>query len=81
MTELMNKTQVETLAQLLKTQEIAALGTLHDAEPFVSMVPYAIHPGGCGLVIHVSRLAAHTKDMLSTSAVMRDTRTPALFLS
>ena len=29
------------------TQEIAALGTLHDGEPFVSMVPYALHPGGC----------------------------------
>lgn len=45
-------------------QPVAALGTLHDAQPFVSMVPFAIVEAGAGLVIHVSRLAAHTRDML-----------------
>ena len=28
------------------------------------MVPFALLPGGSGFVIHVSQLAAHTKDML-----------------
>lgn len=65
----MNASQAEALAQLLQIQEIAALGTLHDGEPFVSMVPYALLPAGAGFVIHVSRLAAHTKDMLVSPAV------------
>ena len=45
------------------------MGTLHDGEPFVSMVPYALLPGSADFVIHVSRLAAHTKDMLANPAV------------
>jgi putative heme iron utilization protein len=65
----MNATQSVALAHLLHTQEVAALGTLHDGEPFVSMVPYALLPGGADFVIHVSRLAAHTKDMLANPAV------------
>jgi putative heme iron utilization protein len=65
----MDATQSVALAHLLHTQEVAALGTLHDGEPFVSMVPYALLPGGADFVIHVSRLAAHTKDMLANPAV------------
>jgi heme oxygenase (biliverdin-IX-beta and delta-forming) len=57
------------LAQLVRTRTTAALGTLHDGAPFVSMVPYAIAPDGAGLLIHVSRLAAHTKDMISDARV------------
>lgn len=59
----------EALRTLLASQRVAALGTLHDREPFVSMVPYAIVPHGQGLVVHVSRLAAHTRDMLADPAV------------
>ena len=33
------------------------------------MVPYALLPQGRGFVIHVSRLATHTADMLSNPAV------------
>jgi putative heme iron utilization protein len=33
------------------------------------MVPYALLPQGQGFVIHVSRLAAHTADMLANPAV------------
>ncbi len=54
----------QPLRELLRAQQIASLGTLHDGQPYVSMVPFAILPGGVGFVIHVSRLAAHTKDML-----------------
>jgi len=59
----------QTLRELLRTQEVAALGTLHDGRPYVSMVPYALLPGGAGFVIHVSQLAAHTKDMLVSPEV------------
>ena len=61
-----------TLAQirdLVEAQTVASLGTLHDGEPFVSMVPYALLPKGAGFVIHVSALAAHTKDMLASPTV------------
>ena len=33
------------------------------------MVPFALLPEGAGFIIHVSALAAHTKDMLATPAV------------
>ena len=43
---------------------VAALGTLQDGAPYVSLVPYALAADGRGLVIHVSRLAAHTQNMV-----------------
>jgi putative heme iron utilization protein len=60
----MNPTQASSLRTILESQRNASLGTLHDGEPFVSMVPFALMPGGGGFVIHVSGLAAHTKDMM-----------------
>lgn len=54
---------------LLDAQTIASLGTLHDGEPYVSMVPFALSPAGPDFVIHVSALAAHTKDMLANPKV------------
>lgn len=46
---------------------MAALGTLHDGKPLVSMVPFAVFriEGAAGFLIHVSGLSAHTKDMLA----------------
>ena len=64
---------MDELAQRLRAmvggQVVAALGTLHGGEPYVSMVPYALMPDGAGFIIHVSSLAAHTKDMLASPAV------------
>jgi putative heme iron utilization protein len=57
------------LAGLVSRRTAGALGTLHDGAPFVSMVPYAVLPDGGAFVIHVSRLAAHTKDMLADPRV------------
>src|SRR5687768_13657684 len=57
------------LRALIEGHEVAALGTLHEGAPFVSMVPYALLPDGAGFVIHVSSLAAHTKDMVASPAV------------
>ena len=58
----------KTLRALLETQRIASLGTLHKGEPYVSMVPFALLPGGA-FIVHVSALAAHTKDMLESPRV------------
>ncbi|MGB8699756.1 MAG: pyridoxamine 5'-phosphate oxidase family protein [Thermosynechococcaceae cyanobacterium] len=60
----MDPTQAKSLRDLLQTQQIASLGTLHEGQPSVSMTPFAILASGDGLVIHVSHLATHTKDML-----------------
>ena len=75
----MNSMQGDAMRQLLERQEVAALGTLHNGEPFVSMVPYALAPAGGGFVIHVSRLATHTKDMEvhpGVSLLVMDERSP-----
>lgn len=65
----MNAELTERLARLLRERTTAALGTLREGAPFVSMVPYALAPDGSGFVVHVSRLAAHTKDMLADARV------------
>lgn len=65
----MNPAYAQTLRELLRTQQVAALGTLHKGEPFVSMVPFAMLSGGLGIVIHVSQLASHTQDMLLSPPV------------
>ena len=52
------------LRALLNAQRVAALGTIDDAgAPFVSMVPFAVEQGLHCLVIHVSGLAAHTRNL------------------
>jgi heme iron utilization protein len=58
------------LRALLNAQRIASLGTLGvEGRPFVSMVPFAIEPGAACLVIHVSLLAPHTRNLLTNPAV------------
>ncbi len=58
------------LRTLLQTQRVAALGTLNaDGSPFVSMVPFAVAPASVQLVIHVSGLAAHTRNLQTTPHV------------
>lgn len=52
------------LRELLQAQRIASLGTLDEhGAPFVSMVPYALLPASGELVVHVSGLAAHTRNL------------------
>lgn len=57
----MNADLHQRLLDLLRSQPTAALATLHKGEPAISMVPVALAPDG--LVIHVSDLATHTRDM------------------
>lgn len=52
------------LQQLLAGQRVAALGTIaDDGAPLVSMVPFAVEPRLGAFVIHVSDLAAHSRNL------------------
>jgi|SRR6266496_4296798 hypothetical protein len=64
----MNGELTVVLQQLIHGRMIAALGTLHQGAPFVSMVTYAVARDG-SFILHVSRLAAHTRDMLDNPEV------------
>jgi putative heme iron utilization protein len=55
------------LRELLASHRTAALGTLDaDGAVFVSMVPFAVDPQDRSLVIHVSGLAAHSRNLQRT---------------
>ena len=57
------------LARLIRGQRIAALGTLRQGAPLVSMVLYLPSPDFSALYLHVSGLAWHTQDMLADPRV------------
>lgn len=57
------------LREILASRSTAALGTLHSGAPYVSMVPFALLADIPAFVIHVSRLSAHTNDMLAEPRV------------
>jgi len=59
----------EGLVSLVLNRRLAALGTLHDGSPLVSMVLYAARPNLSKLFIHVSRLALHTGGLLADPRV------------
>jgi len=50
-------------ADLVRRHRVAALGTLHDGAPSVTMTPFALIADPMLLVVLVSGLASHTKDM------------------
>jgi putative heme iron utilization protein len=64
----MNPAMARVLREILQKQDVAALGTLHEGEPSVSMVPYVVLTGG-RFAIHVSDLASHTRDMREHAGV------------
>jgi putative heme iron utilization protein len=59
----MNASTARVLRGLLRERSVAALGTTHEGQPFVSMVPFALSSDGKALIVHVSPLAAHTGNM------------------
>lgn len=67
----MDRETFRLLGALIRERSTAALATLHEGRPFASLVPYAIHVAGgrLRLVTHVSRLSAHTRDMLANPEV------------
>ncbi len=53
------------LLKLLRRQRWAALASVgSDGTPLASSVAYAIHPEGHGFLLHLSRLAEHTRNLL-----------------
>ena len=60
----------QALRWLLCEHRVAALGTSDEqGNPFVSMVPFAMDSQQNQLVIHVSRLAAHTGNLVRNPQV------------
>lgn len=59
----MDQQSEQTLAHLIRSTRIAALGTLHKGEPNPAMVAYAVAEDFSAFYIHVSRLGKHTTDM------------------
>lgn len=61
----------DVLRSLLLDRPTAALATLQEGRPAVSMIPFAVQfgPPGLRLVTHVSSLAAHTREMLAEPQV------------
>lgn len=57
------------LRSLLASRPVAALATLHRGDPAVSMVPFVLPDGTAQLLVHVSALATHTRDMLEHARV------------
>jgi putative heme iron utilization protein len=59
----MDSQSEQTLAHLIRSTRIAALGTLHDGEPNLAMVAYSFVEDFSAFYIHVSKLGKHTADM------------------
>jgi putative heme iron utilization protein len=60
----------QALRSLLVAHRVAALGTLgDDGLPFVSMVPFAVDPDSACIIIHVSGLAPHTRNLQKSPRV------------
>jgi hypothetical protein len=57
------------LISLIRERSLAALGTIFDGGPLVSLVLYACEPDLSSLYLHVSRLAQHTRGLLSQPRV------------
>ena len=59
----------QKLANLIRTQRVAALGTLRDSAPFISMILYVPSTDFTNYFMHVSRLAFHTQDIFKDPRV------------
>ncbi len=57
------------LAQLIRQQRVASLGTLRDGGPLVSLALYAPAADFSAFYLHISRLAHHTQDILQDARV------------
>ncbi len=65
----MDTNSEQILIRLLRTQRVAALGTLRDGGPLVSQVLFAAAPDFSAFIVHISQLAQHTHDILSDPRV------------
>jgi heme iron utilization protein len=60
----MKPEELAPIAALIRDRRQAALGTLRDGAPYVSMVAYVAEPEFSGFLLHLSRLAPHTRHLL-----------------
>jgi putative heme iron utilization protein len=65
----MDQSDRQTLISLVRERSLAALGTIVEGGPLVSMVLYASEPDLSCLYLHVSRIAQHTRGLLSQPQV------------
>jgi putative heme iron utilization protein len=65
----MDESDRRILISLVRERPLAALGTIVDDGPLVSMVLYACEPDLACLYIHVSRIAQHTRGLLARPRV------------
>lgn len=61
----MSKDELRLLAELIRTSRWAALATLGRDGPEASWVAYAFEPDFSFFYLHLSRLAAHTRNLLA----------------
>lgn len=57
------------LVRMIRAQRVAALGTLLDGQPLVSMIAYVPASDFSAFYIHASRLAQHTRALLQDPRV------------
>ena len=57
------------LAEMIRSNRVAGLGTLRDGAPLVSMVAYLPEDDFSAFYIHVSQLAQHTQGMLADARI------------
>jgi putative heme iron utilization protein len=65
----MDESDRRQLISLVRERSLAALGTILEGGPLVSLVLYASEPDLSCLYIHVSRLAQHTRGLLAQPRV------------
>lgn len=65
----MDSQALHILAKLIRTPRIAALGTLRNGAPEVSMTQFAASAECTAFYIHISRLAHHTQNIMRDSRV------------
>jgi putative heme iron utilization protein len=65
----MDQANRQTLISLVRERALAALGTIVEGRPVVTMVLYASEPDLSCLYLHVSRLAQHTRGLLAQGHV------------
>ena len=66
---IMDSDSEQILARLIRETRIAALGTIRDGQPNLSMVALAFEETFSAFYIHVSRLGKHTTDMEKNARV------------
>ncbi len=59
----MDEGERQLLRSLVVERRLLALGVVVDDAPYVGQVPFALAPDGASLLIHVSRLAKHSRGL------------------